>query len=91
MVVEGGLEKNEPKTSKNQLINNLTLLSERRVHQHRRRPAAQRRHDQDRQDLQSPVHVRHHRQERHLRNDAHQRSGHDQHHLSSRGSGTQVR
>ena len=30
------------------------------VHQHRRGPEAQRRHDQDRQNLQSEVHLRHH-------------------------------
>ena len=61
---------------------------ERRLHEHGCGSASQRRHDQDRQDIQGAMHLRHDVTKHHLRNDANQRSGYDQHHGCSRGAST---
>ena len=59
------------------------------LYQHCRGPETQRRHDQDGQDLQGPLYVRHQQQEHHLRHDAHPGPRHDQHNLRARGARTQ--
>ena len=64
-------------------------MSGRSVHQHGGGAEAQRGDDQDGQDLQGAVHLRHQQQEHHLRHDAHPGPRHDQHHLRARGARTQ--
>ena len=65
-------------------------VRERRVHQHRGGAAPLRGHDQDGQDLQGPVHLRHLLQEHHLRHDVDKGPGHDFNHLGTGGASAQV-
>ena len=76
--------------SKNYLMHifGWSVFTEWHLHKHGRGPASLRGHDQDGQDLQGPLHIRHLVQEHHLRNDAHPGSGYDLHHQRSRGPGT---